>query len=347
MKVALYIGRFRPFHNAHKITIETALKENDKIIVLVGSCGNPRNIKNPFVFSEIETMILSSFSYEDVKRIIVKPLVDHAYDDTKWIAQVQRNVADNTSAEDTITIYGNEKDHSSFYLKFFPQWGETRSVEIINDLHSTDIRKFLFEDDDNVDGRWLMIKSKVPNNVFQFLKAFAETSAFNELKEEYKFIKEYKQAWSSAPYAPTFVTVDAVVECNGHILLIKRKAIPGRGLWAIAGGFINEYEKIDDAVIRELREETKIDVSKNMLKGSIVAKNVFDNPYRSLRGRTITHAYHFVLNTDYLPDVHGADDASEAKWFPLGTVAEMSESMFEDHADIVSFFTKIDKVFNK
>lgn len=340
-KFGVFIGRFRPFHNAHFNTIDTMLKENDYVVVLVGSCGNPRNIKNPFSFDEIKTMIDTCFPN---KPIFVEPLMDYLYDDTKWITQVQEKVAKfTTEVTADITLYGNEKDHSSFYLKFFPQW-KFRDIENVSNLSATEIRRCMFEKE-NAIGNSMLIKSKVPVEVYEFLTAFKGTDEYKLLQEEYEFIQKYKKSWESAPYAPTFVTVDAIVECNGHILMIQRKATPGKGLWAIPGGFINEYEKIEDAVLRELKEETRIDVSKKMLKGTIKAKEVFDNPYRSLRGRTITHAFHMVLDLDYFPEVKADDDAMDAVWFPISTLSEMSNLIFEDHLDMIAHFTKIEKKF--
>lgn len=339
-KTAVYIGRFAPIHNAHEATIRTALSENDNIIILVGSTNNPRTIKNPFTFKEIEVMIRSSFNEVQNSNIFILPLIDYLYDDTKWITQVQSKISSVVNEEDVITIYGNEKDHSSFYLKFFPQYN-FRDIELIDDIHATDIRNLMFKSD-NIDGNIMMIQSKVSSSVFTFIKTFIETKIFVSLRDEYNFIVNYKKSWEVAPYAPTFVTTDAIVECNGHVLMIKRKHTPGKGLWAIPGGFINEFEKIEDAVIRELKEETKIDVSKNMLRGSIKNKEVFDNPYRSLRGRTITHAFHLVLNQDNLPKVKADDDAEEAIWFPISALMEMNTQVFEDHLSIISFFTKTD-----
>ncbi len=342
MKLAAYIGRFRPPHIGHITTVKTALSENDEVLIIIGSCGNPRNIKNPFTFAEIDIMIRSCFDETDNNRLFIEPIMDHAYDDTKWITQVQRVVFKYSDNDEQVTLYGNEKDHSSFYLKFFPLWG-FRDTELVDDLHATDIRNAMFSEVD-VEGNWMLIQSKVPSKIYSFLKAFRGTNSFKTLQEEFNFIKGYKEAWKDAPYAPTFVTVDSVVECNGHILLIQRKHTPGKGLWAIPGGFINQFEKIEDAVIRELKEETKIEVSRNMLRGSIKDTFVADNPYRSLRGRTITHAYHIVINTDSIPKVT-ADDAVDAAWFPIATIMEMGSQMFEDHLDIICHFTKTDKVW--
>jgi bifunctional NMN adenylyltransferase/nudix hydrolase len=125
--------------------------------------------------------------------------------------------------------------------------------------------------------------------------------------------------------------------------MIKRKATPGKGLWALPGGFIGANEMIEDAVIRELKEETKIKVSRNFLKGCQVSKEIFDHPGRSLRGRTITHAYYYKLQQYELPEVKGADDAAEAKWFTLSEIQRMEGVIFEDHLDIICHMTGITK----
>jgi bifunctional NMN adenylyltransferase/nudix hydrolase len=130
-----------------------------------------------------------------------------------------------------------------------------------------------------------------------------------------------------------FITVDAVVVQSGHILLIERKAQPGKGLMALPGGFLDANETLKSAVIRELREETRIKVPAPVLAGSITKTQVFDDPYRSARGRTVTHAYLIELKGDKLPKVKGGDDAAHAFWVPFAEVKP--EMMFEDHFHII------------
>ena len=89
---------------------------------------------------------------------------------------------------------------------------------------------------------------------------------------------------------------------------------------------------------RELREETRLKVPEPVLKGSIRKQKVFDDPHRSARGRTITHAFYIELSPNSeLPRVKGSDDAKYAVWLPL---AELDPAtLFEDHYFIIQEMT--------
>ena len=112
--------------------------------------------------------------------------------------------------------------------------------------------------------------------------------------------------------------------------------MPGRGLWALPGGFLNPKETLFDACIRELREETRLKVPEPVLRGSCHSQHTFDDPYRSARGRTITQAFYFQLKNDPkgLPKVKGGDDAAKAFWLPLAELD--AKMMFEDHYAIIT-----------
>jgi bifunctional NMN adenylyltransferase/nudix hydrolase len=115
--------------------------------------------------------------------------------------------------------------------------------------------------------------------------------------------------------------------------------MPGKGLFAIPGGFINPGETLENAMIRELREETRIKIPEPVLRGSIIASEVFDDPNRSRRGRTITHAYLIHLkNEKKLPHIKGSDDADKAIWVPIDALD--SSTLFEDHYRIIKKMIK-------
>jgi bifunctional NMN adenylyltransferase/nudix hydrolase len=133
--------------------------------------------------------------------------------------------------------------------------------------------------------------------VAEFLRTFMLGEMFRALLEEAEFLTTYPAQWGRGP----FVTADAVVVQSGHILLVERGRAPGKGLLALPGGFVNPEERIRDAAIRELREETSISDGKGRSPAMLASfiedarTHVFDAPNRSLRGRIITHAFLFRL----------------------------------------------------
>jgi bifunctional NMN adenylyltransferase/nudix hydrolase len=179
------------------------------------------------------------------------------------------------------------------------------------------------------------IRSVVPQTIFDFLDEFRHTPEYEQIIREREFVETYKKQYASLPYPPIFSTADAVVIQSGHVLMIRRRAEPGRGLWALPGGYVNATtdKSVEDAAIRELREETLIRVPAPVLRGSIVDSRVFDAVDRSPRGRIITHAFKIVLPDGELPKVKGSDDAEKARWVPIAEVR--SEECFEDHYDMI------------
>jgi len=337
----VFIGRFQPFHNGHQAVVEAAIKQAKEVIIVVGSSFASRNIRNPFTFEERRQMIKSVFPDNNVK---VVPVSDYPYDDNKWVRAVQNVVhgALKWSADPIrIGLIGHEKDGSSYYLKIFKPlgWGNV-SVVNVDGINATDIRKHIFGGE-NVE----LFNNSLPEQVKEvirtvFLDGDKETPVYKTLVAEHLMIRKYKEAWKAAPFPPTFMTVDAVVVQSGHILLVKRGDMPGKGLWALPGGFLNQSETMLDGALRELKEETKIKLPLPVLAGSIKDSKTFDAPNRSQRGRTITQAFYIDLGFDEkLPKVKGSDDAEKAFWVPFHEVKQ--ELMFEDHFHIVDNFINI------
>lgn len=361
MQYNVLIGRFQPAHKAHFTIMHGALHakyderiysnhpspveyENpNRLIICLGSAFRPRTPRDPFSAAEREQMIRSMFSPEENERIFIVPISDSLYNDTQWAQEVQNAVTGivdnhNDSRGDTIRLVGHKKDASSFYLDMFPQW-KFVGISNIDNLHSTTIRDYYLNDkwdgDEDFDAFDEMCEESLVLSVFEWLINFRYTPEFQLLREEYSYIENYKAMWEAAPYAPTFITADGVVVQSAHILLVKRRIPPGRGLWALPGGFVNQDEFIEDAMLRELREETRLKVPAPVLRGSIKKREVFDFPFRSLRGRTVTHAFLIELNPGPLPKVKGDDDAEEAVWWPISEVLKKPEMLFEDHISII------------
>lgn len=333
----VFIGRFQPLHAGHEHIIRDALDRVAKLIVLVGSANVARDPRNPFTFDERAHMLRASFAYEAAQgRLIVAPLDDHLYSDTAWVAEAQRRVreivlhdADPDDARIALAGYG--KDNSSYYLKLFPEW-ESIQLESENSTFSaTDVRDRFFRRIPDVP------HSILSKPVAEQLEEFAKGQDFRRLLAEREYLDAYPQEWGAGP----FVTADAVVVQAGHILLVERGNLPGKGLLALPGGFVGHDERIRDAAIRELREETGISDGKGQIPPAMLASfiedsatRVFDAPNRSLRGRIITHAFLFRMpERRNLAQVKGGDDAAHARWYRLGELRP--EQFFEDHWSII------------
>ena len=343
----IFIGRFQPLHHGHLHTLRQALQLAHKVIVLCGSARQAISPRSPWSFAEREQWFQQVLTDIERQRLFVVGVSDRMYNDQQWLTEVQ-HVVDRVIAVDTtkleskqaqfrIGIVGPPKEQQgSDYLRLFPQWERVEIAALVG-IQATAIRHQYLEEDL---GLFQKCAASLPKAVFDGLMQFRKTSAFAALQEEYRFIQSYRQRWAQAPYRPTFVTVDAVVIHSGHILLVRRRNLPGRGLWALPGGFVNQQERIKDAVIRELREETRLKVPAPVLAGSIYASRVFDHPLRSLRGRTISHAFLIQLTPTHegLPKVRAGDDADRAQWLPLFTFNRMETQLFEDHFYIVNWF---------
>ena len=86
-------------------------------------------------------------------------------------------------------------------------------------------------------------------------------------------------------YKSPKLTVDGIILKNGKILLIKRGNEPFKGKWALPGGFVEYGEKTEDAVVREVFEETGLKTKIKDLVG------VFSDPDRDPRGHVVSIAF--------------------------------------------------------
>lgn len=107
-----------------------------------------------------------------------------------------------------------------------------------------------------------------------------------------------------------------------EVLLVKRKNPPPG--WALPGGFLEYGESLEEAVLRELKEETG-------LRGRIVRQmRTYSDPNRDPRGHTITTVFLIRVGKNAAP--HAADDAAGAAFFPLH---HLPRPMAFDHGKIV------------
>ncbi|MES2299956.1 MAG: bifunctional nicotinamide-nucleotide adenylyltransferase/Nudix hydroxylase [Pseudomonadota bacterium] len=332
---AVLIGRFQPFHNGHAALLHAALENAPQVVVVLGSSFHARSAKNPFTWQERAMMISSTLPEEARARVKFVAVRDY-YEDARWASEVRAAVASVAGDDKRIALIAFFKDASSYYLNHFPQW-QLVTVKVAAEIDATRIRRVLFEAED-FDVSLGVIDALVPMPVRQYLKAWSLLPQFSPLVQEHHAIEKYKASWRAAPYTPIFSTVDTVVTTAGHVLLIRRNGHPGKGLWAIPGGFVEPGERLLQAAIRELSEETQLGVLAHSLLDAYVGVAVFDHPNRSQRGRTITHAHFFDLKTAQLPAVEASDDAALATWTPIDQLPSMEEQFFEDHFHILNHF---------
>lgn len=332
---SVIIGKFSPIHNGHFDLIKKAFETSENLIFLVGSASNAISIETPWNFEQrrkmINAVMIDHFP-NHLTKYIVAPINDYLYNRNKWITNVQETVSAITNKSQSISIIASYDGKDSQYIK----WLKWNVVSISkSQVSSSEIRSLIYREDYS----WCdMVCESVKD---QIIKEFFcdDKIKFKNLFDEYMFIVRYKEAWNVAPYPPTFVTADAIVIQSGHVLVIERKMNPGKGLFAVPGGFVDQKEYVFDAAVRELYEETKIDIPSAIIERSCVEEKMFDYPFRSLRGRTITHAYLFKLDDHKpLPEIKGSDDALRAFWMSFSDFYKNESRFFDDHFHMIDYF---------
>lgn len=129
------------------------------------------------------------------------------------------------------------------------------------------------------------------------------------------------------------MTADCVVianEMQPKVLLVERGNEPFKGCWAIPGGFMNMDETAEQCAIRELKEETGLEVEVVRQIGT------YSKVDRDPRGRTISVAYLAVIDTE--EDVRGQDDAAKAVWWPTDALPPLAFDHDEIMTDAIALF---------
>ena len=134
------------------------------------------------------------------------------------------------------------------------------------------------------------------------------------------------------------VAVDIVIftiqQKELRVLLVKRGIEPFAGQFAIPGGFVLDDESLDQAALRELKEETGVaDVYLEQLYS-------FGDPERDPRGRVISVAYFALIAADHA-NVAAGSDAAEAAWWPVDKLPELAF----DHRRILEY--SLERLRNK
>ena len=126
------------------------------------------------------------------------------------------------------------------------------------------------------------------------------------------------------------LTTDSLIFSKGgehlQLLLIERGFDPFKGMWAFPGGYVEDYEDLDAGALRELHEETGLQLA------TMTQLHTFGKPGRDPRGRTATIVYYAIIDAkDHT--VKGGDDAAAAKWVNVKDITELAF----DHLEILGY----------
>lgn len=159
--IVALVGRFAPVHKGHLEIIRRALKESYYVVVMVGvrrynrQLGEERN--NAFLYEERALLLQAAMNDDpgiDPSRVIVMPLSDVPESDEEWVRGVWRNIGYvkamlNLAHEPKVAFIGHNKDESSYYLKYFKEYGYIE-VENFNGFSSTAIRKAMLRGEEEL-----------------------------------------------------------------------------------------------------------------------------------------------------------------------------------------------------
>ncbi|WXG41847.1 MAG: NUDIX hydrolase [Candidatus Freyarchaeum deiterrae] len=121
------------------------------------------------------------------------------------------------------------------------------------------------------------------------------------------------------------IAVDAIILKDDCVVLIKRKNPPFQGHYALPGGFVEIGEFVEEAVVREAKEETGLDVQVERFSG------IYDNPKRDPRGHVISIAY---LCKVVGGELKAGSDAKDASWILVKEIKKIKLAF--DHAQILA-----------
>ena len=125
------------------------------------------------------------------------------------------------------------------------------------------------------------------------------------------------------PYKSPKVTVDAVILEEGPIVLVKRMNPPFKDMWALPGGFVEYGETVENAVVREAKEETSLEVKIVKLLG------VYSDPKRDPRGPSVGVVFICMRKGGQLK---ADSDAKDVKVFSVDNLPPLAF----DHLKIVT-----------
>ncbi|HLC50325.1 MAG TPA: nicotinamide-nucleotide adenylyltransferase [Candidatus Nanoarchaeia archaeon] len=132
MKRALFIGRFQPFHNAHLADVKKILKENDEVLIAIGSSQEKNTKDNPFSLNERKKMVTETLKKNKIKNFRMYHIPD-AKTDAQWIKYIKKNLPKFDA------VYSGNKR----VLGIFKKYSRIKKIKLIKGISSTKIREMM------------------------------------------------------------------------------------------------------------------------------------------------------------------------------------------------------------
>lgn len=315
---------------SHLALVQAALERAPRCTLFVRRAHLAPTPANPFGWELRARWLRQALGATDAARVDIRPLREH------W--NEQRNLQAMQQAlgpAETVCWIAARPPLDSEDLP--PGWSYARVAAddpddtIVSWLHR------LYEAEEP-DAALDALAGELPAFCRAALREWIGTPAFATIRADWRQIAHERQAWSVAPYPVVLSTVDAVVHAGGQVLLIRRGRSPGRGLWALPGGFLEPAEEVLHAALRELVEETGLPLTLRQMRQALRGSQVFDHPERSQRGRIITHTFFFDLGDAPPPPVQAGDDAAQARWVPLAHLPALQTQLHDDHFHMLESF---------
>jgi bifunctional NMN adenylyltransferase/nudix hydrolase len=303
--------------------LKKAFEVAERVLVFVGSANLPRTLKNPFTFYERSNLIDHILQVTE-ETYTIYPLNDYILDNKRWKDQITTIVGDETS----VVVIGGSK--GEWYYDLFPEY-DVMLPNTILPINATDIRNSFYESTTFPD------LNVVPVSTLNFMADFAiQSSWYGYLVEWYNKVNKLRGEFGKGP----FLTCDNVITHRDRVLLVKRKNQPGKGLWAIPGGYFDATDNsLSFGCHRELDEETSINLSYEQFEEFKQGFRIFDSKARSHKTRIVTYSSYVAIPSELDITVSAGDDAGEAKFFLLSDVKNMKSKTYDDHYDQIEYFT--------
>lgn len=327
--LACVLGRFNPFHFEHHGLFEAAFDSADLVCGILGSHRKALTSHDPFTCKEREEQIRANFTTEANKHLVFVYAEDFP-DDKDWAENIRVELSKKISVSDKIYLMEFHKDQrTSSAITFLRQTlgAEAKEVRSDNLLSATAARRAIFLED-RVPS-WLTpgVRTWIQENNYLF------SNRHMVLKREQQYLDRHFEKIKNLPYPYQANAADAICISEGKVLLIERKSDYGFGQLANSGGMLEPNETVLQCALRETEEETCL----SGLRPYLVNRNpiIFDDPYRSLRGRVISHAFLFDLPAGFFAAARTTPEAGRIVPMDIGQLDNHKADFFEDHYHMI------------